>query len=286
MSAMRTFAAPGSSGRLVSLVSLVSVVSFVATPARAAPPDADRCVAAYESTQRLRQAGRLREAKAEALTCSDPACPRVVRQDCVTWVDELQKATPTVVVRATGPDGCDVVDGRLVLDGEPVSERLDGAPIAVDPGVHTVRVEGRGTAPLEQRIAVVEGDHDRRVELTSAPPGTMCTAPRAPAPGATTSTPATRPTPPAAYVLGGLGVLGVGVGTAFAIAGFGKRSDLGDCKPRCNPDDVDSMRRTFVVSDVLIGVGIVALAGAAYFYFTRPPSSASAAWLAPDGLRF
>jgi hypothetical protein len=72
------------------------------------------------------------------------------------------------------------------------------------------------------------------------------------------------------YVLGGAGLAGLAVGSIVAATGFSKKSDLDGCKPGCNPDDVAAMRRTFVVSDVLIGLSVISLGAAAYLYFTRP----------------
>src|SRR5262249_25832670 len=100
---------------------------------RAETPSAERCTAAYHSTQRLRQAGKLREAAAEALVCAESACPRVLRQDCARWVEEIQRATPSIVVHAVGADGCDVVDARVVIDGQAVADRIAGTPITLDP---------------------------------------------------------------------------------------------------------------------------------------------------------
>jgi hypothetical protein len=78
------------------------------------------------------------------------------------------------------------------------------------------------------------------------------------------------------YVLGGLGGIALVTGSIVAAIGFAKRSDLDVCKPRCNPEDVDGMRHTFVASDILVGVGILSLAAAAYFYFSRPSRSLAA----------
>jgi hypothetical protein len=243
--------------------------------ARAEPPSAEKCTAAYDSTQRLRQAGKLQAAETEALVCADSACPRVLRQDCARWVEEIQRAAPTIVVRATGSDGCDIVDARVVLDGKVVASRVEGTPLALDPGVHVVRVEPAAGVPLEQRVVIVEGDRARRIELGAT--GAVCGVRpdvRAEHPAAA----ADRPTPPLAYGLGAAGIAAIVGGSVLAVVGFSKRSDLDACKPGCDPDDVGAARRTFVVSDVLFGVGVVALAAAAYVYVTRPYRSPVAAF--------
>jgi hypothetical protein len=48
-----------------------------------------------------------------------------------------------------------------------------------------------------------------------------------------------------------------------------QKSTLDDCRPRCATADVDTMRRTFLIGDVLLAVGVSALAAAAILYVTR-----------------
>jgi len=250
-----------------------SILTFAA-PLHAAPPDADRCTAAYDHTQRLRQANQLRAAQEEALVCADAACPAVLRDDCTRWVDEIQRATPTIVVRVTGADGCDLVGARVAIDGVDRGDRSQGIPLPLDPGAHRIRAESAGGAPLERSVVVAEGERDRRIDLSAAAAGAVCGAPR-PA-GDRARVPPSRPTPPLAYVLGGFGLASVAGGAVVAATGFAKRSDLASCKPRCDPDDVDAMRRTFIVSDLLVGVGVASLAAAVFLYVTRP--AAPPAW--------
>jgi len=278
--------------RAVAVAAWLGSIVLVASPAHAAPPSAattpdaraapsgaDRCTTAYDRTQRLRQASRLRAARSEALVCADAACPAVLRDDCTRWVDEIQRATPTVVVRVVGADGCDLVGARVAIDGEDAGDRSQGIALPVDPGAHRVRAEPAGAAPIERSVVVGEGERDRRIDLSAAPAGATCGAPRPLAPGDRPRPAPARPTPPLAYVLGGFGLASVAAGAVVAATGFAKRSDLGGCKPGCNPDDVDAMRRTFVVSDALVGVGVASLAAALVLYVTRPV--AAPAW--PSG---
>src|SRR5262249_45680726 len=150
-------------------------------------------------------------------------CPRVLRQDCARWVDEIQRATPTLVVRAVGADGCDIVDAKVVLDGAVIAQRLEGTPLPTDPGVHVLRVEPPSGAPLEQRLVVVEGDQGRRVELRAGPPGATCGAARAEPPPRERSQAEERPTPPLVYVLGGVGLAMIAGGSGVALHGFAQR---------------------------------------------------------------
>ncbi len=79
------------------------------------------------------------------------------------------------------------------------------------------------------------------------------------------------PTPAGAYVLGGLGVAGFGVFTAFGLMGLSAKSELDAraCKPACPGADVDDARKKFLVADVGLGVGVVSLALAAAVFLGR-----------------
>jgi hypothetical protein len=65
---------------------------------------------------------------------------------------------------------------------------------------------------------------------------------------------------------------------SFAYFGLSGRSDVSDlratCAPNCSESQVDSARTKLIVADVSLGVGVVALAGAAWFYFRGSPVSA------------
>lgn len=272
--------------RLEAVIALASLL--VAGAARAAPAaDAERCANAYESTQRSRAAGKLLQAEKEALECAADACPRGLRQECSVWVDETRRAIPTIVVRAIAADGCDLVSAEISVDGARIGEGRRGSPIPLDPGAHVVRAEAPGAPPVEQRILTVAGEHDRRVDLSAAPAGRVCTAPGAPAPDQArlaTAPPAPH-TSPIVYVLGVFGIASLTGGAIVGINGFSRRSELDRCSPACDPDDVASARRTFIVSDVLLGAGAVSLAAAAYLYLSGS-SHGSAAQGGPGTVRF
>lgn len=99
---------------------------------------------------------------------------------------------------------------------------------------------------------------------------------------ATTEQPASpstgsRPVPTAVWILGGIGIAGVGSFLGFGLSGLSQRSDLDDrCKPSCPANDVDAMQRTYLIADISLAVGAVALAAALFVYFTRPVVSGPA----------
>jgi hypothetical protein len=235
--------------------------------------DAESCMNAYTAGQRLRKEGKLRAAERETLACSLAECPAMLRKDCLVWLEEIRRDLPGLVVVAKGDDGCDRGDARVTIDGEAAA--LDGRPIPVDPGAHVVAVELPGGATDTQNVMVAVGEGARRHEVHFGAPDAVCGAPRATKPVMVAS----RPTPPLAYVLGGVGLLSLGVGGVFAITAWSQKGTLDECRPSCATSDVDSMRTKYVVSDVLLGIGTITLATAALVYLTRPTRSTPAAAL-------
>src|SRR5205814_1618210 len=89
-------------------------------------------------------------------------------------------------------------------------------------------------------------------------------------------------TPVLAYVLGGVGILGLGSFTYFGLTSKGDLSNLKDtCAPYCAQNDLDSVKTRMLVADISLGVGIVALGVATYLFVTNgsnatPKTTASA----------
>ena len=222
-------------------------------PARGAlaqNPGRDACFDAYEQAQRTRLESRLRASREQLLICVRDACPASLRADCLRWLDEVDKSLPTVVLVARGPNG-DVANVRVLVDGEPLTDRLGGASIPMDPGTHVFRfVDATGKA-VERNVVVREGERNQRVVATFE--GNEGAPDRA--------------IPASAYVLGGVGVLGATGFAVFGLRGLAGKSDLDACKGHCASDEVDAVRRDFVIADVSLGIGILALGAAAYVVF-------------------
>jgi hypothetical protein len=243
--------------RWTLLAPFVGAAVLCTQEARAA--DAETCASAAERAQPLRRAGRLGEALRELRTCAAAECPSIVRGECVTWLAEVEEALPTVVVRASSEAG-DEVDVTVLADGHVIAEKLDGRPIALDPGLHEMRYERAGAKPASERVVLAAGEKNRvlraRFELE-----------RAPAPGA-------RPVAPAlVWWLGGVGLASAVAGTVFYAIGLGERSDMAStCAPQhaCDSGRIHAAEAKLVVGDVLVGVGVVSLAAAAVVLLTAP----------------
>jgi hypothetical protein len=219
----------------------------------------DKCVAAYEQAQRHRNHGEMIEAREALMVCSRDHCPDIAKTDCTTWLAEVRRDIPTVVVGARFPDGRDAIDVTVYLDGKPFAMQMDGRPVEVNPGIHTLRFEAEGRPAVEERVSFRVGERNRRVVVTLPDP------PAAPPPAQSSLQ-----IPTMSYVLGGVGVLGlVGFGY-FGATGLSKESDLDRCKPTCPSNEVDAVRTRYLVGDISLAIGLVALGGASYFYFTKP----------------
>lgn len=265
--------------RLGSLTAIVALLgSLTASTARA---DDGRCVAAFEHTQQLRASGKLRAARAEALVCSARDCPPIASRDCAAWLLELDRITPSVVFAAQSGT-TELLDVTVVIDRETVTRRLDGRAMAIDPGPHHVQLTSPGYVAVEQDVLVSEGEVARKISVKLVSTTQTQTAER--------PVPMSRPVPPSVWVVGGVATLAAAGGLVFALDGFGKKSDLdaSGCKPDCNQHDVDAMRRSLLVADILAGVGVAAAAVTVFLFVTRPlrPTSLASGRGSPFVLRF
>ena len=199
-------------------------------------------------------------------------------------VDEVSAQIPTIVFSVKDPSGSDLSGVKVTMDGEVLAERLQGTALSIDPGEHTFTFETAGQAPVTRRLVIVEAQKDRREQVVFG------AASSGASPGAASSAQA----PPSAADSGGglgtqkilaiaaaaLGVVGLGVGTAFGVIAMSKKSSAqNECPGACaTPDGVSKWNDAATagnVSTVAFIVGGVGLAGGAVLWFTAPGASAS-----------
>lgn len=253
----------------------LALVSALALTGSDALADADKkaCIDAYERAQELRRDGKLIEARGALVTCSQAGCPAAATADCGPWLTQVEASLPSVVIGARDASGHEVLDVRVLVDGQLLLPALAGKSVPVDPGVHTFRFEPSAGAAVEERVSILEGEKNRKLTVTfGAPPAAstagagLSSAPPAPADGSPV-----RPVPTLAWGLFGLGLAGLAVFTVAGAVSLGDESDLRDtCAPRCAEDDVSAIRVKHVVADIGLGVGVASLGVATWLYVTRP----------------
>jgi hypothetical protein len=271
--------APIASRALAAWLVATLGVSVGMSRARAAD-ETGACVAAYERSQVLRRDHKLGRAREELRVCARAACPALVRNDCVNWLDQVQTAFPSLAIRAV-KDGNDVAKVRVTQDNEVVATRLDGTSLEVEPGEHGFRFETDGAAPVTMTVVVREGEKDRVVPVAFVSPHHRAAGSEA-APG--DAGPSSRPIPVGVFVLGGVGVAGIATFAALGSIGKSDENSLRtSCSPNCSPGAIDKVRTEYVAADVGLGVGAAALVAAGVWYMLRPGKT-EAAPAPQDGL--
>jgi hypothetical protein len=201
---------------------------------------------------------------------------------------QLEPRVPRLTLRVStrAPKGMIVM-----LDGLPLGETDLGLPRSLDPGTHAVQISATGHAPRTLRVDLTEGqrrelDLEPGEAIAAAPPPPQEPLPREPPP----TTPA--PTPergswhrPVAYAAGGLGVVGIAVGSVLGLEASSKWSKAKqDCGAGCPSGSIARSERSDASTDGTISTvgfvaGGVALAAGIVLYLTAPsstPSSTSA----------
>ncbi len=248
---------------------LAAAAAVLVAPALAfAQDDATKqaCVSAYDETQNARQKGSLRLAREKALACSQEGCPAIVKKDCAQWLGEIDGALPTVSFAVKDGAGQDTTAARVLLDGQILAEKVSASAVQVDPGERTFRVELDGKPPIERKVVIREGEKGRVLEFSFADAKPQTTEP----PGGDVSK-GSGGIPVASWVLGGVGVVGLGLFATFGAIGLSEKSDAedpaGGCAPNCTDDEVSSIRGKFLVADISLGVGVAALGAAVIVAF-------------------
>ena len=158
------------------------------TLATRASADKAACISAADQGQQLRDDGKYRAARERFVTCSKADCPKVISGSCAQWLRDLDASMPSVVLGAKDPGGADITDVTVSLDGETLTDSLDGKPIPVDPGSHKLHFEHEGSEPTDVTILLRAGEKNRNVAPVLVKKSTKVAA-------LTTETPTTPETP-------------------------------------------------------------------------------------------
>lgn len=215
----------------------------------------------------------------------------------------LERLTPRIPeLRLTFPPPGEP-EARVLLDGQTLEASPPEQAIRIDPGRHTIETQAPGREPWRLELELKVGEH-RSVELElgrapapelspDAPAAPVASAPASPAPMLQPEIqPAAAPVVEApepetdlwrtvGWGLGGLGVMGIGVGTVAGIR------TLQECPGFECPSQAERGQRLALLTDVGFGVGLAALAGSVVLLLsTDPPAKRSdpTAWRPLGGL--
>jgi hypothetical protein len=184
----------------------------------------------------------------------------------------------------------------VTLDGRPLSAAVWGTAIPVDPGEHALEATAPGYRRWTTRVVATAAPGTLPVQvpgleaeaIAPPPPPPLVIAPPPPVPVAPPPDPSGRRV--AGYVVGGVGLAGVVVGSIFGVRTFSKKSE-GDAHCKGTPCDrtglelQDQAATSATISTVAFVVGLAGVgAGIALVVTARPPKAAPAArvWLAPS----
>jgi hypothetical protein len=278
--------------RLDAVAAFGCILASAATSASAtAEPTKQQCIAAINTGEDLRHAGKLLEAQSQFEVCVAASCWDTLRTDCGKRLADTVAAIPTLVFDVKDGGGNAIPSVRVSVDGAPLTDRLDGSALRVDPGEHKLVFEdtGHGTQ-VETVLAAREGEKDRHVSVIIVSPTV-----KAPSPVSETARPSEGTSRMPALVVGATGVVGVGVGIATDIAAMSKHSTLAhECRSptECPTDaqsDLDAFHLLRTASAVAYVVGALGIAGGITLWLVSRSHSAkgpatSGLWISPGSV--
>jgi hypothetical protein len=275
-------------------LALPAVALLLAASPALADPSKSECANANTEGQMLRMSEKFAAARARLQACQSASCPAMVRSDCTTHLDELERAQPTIVFEVKDASGADASDVTVTMDGAALTDRLEGGLLRVDPGSHTFKFTVQGRPSVTLHLVINEGEKARHEHVvlgesagaTSASEGGAGTP--QPSEAATRAATATSAPESSGSTQRFIGLITGIEGLAAIVAGavFGGLSlsyanrQKNDCQSASScsnwsqaVSDHDSALTDGTISTVALVAGGVLLAGGALLYFTAPGSS-------------
>lgn len=198
--------------------SLIGLSILLPRPAHA--DETQACIDASDKGQLLRIDKHLRDARTQFAACAHIECPGEIREACGRWLSETQRAIPEIAFTVKDSEGRDADAVRVSVDGIALAEGYHGAAIPLDPGEHSFRFDVAGRS-VERTYRLVQGEHDRREVIALAP----AKAPAARGEPARATSPSPNGSSILAFVLGGAGFVGLGVGSALGLLAIAHNHD-------------------------------------------------------------
>jgi hypothetical protein len=163
------------------------------------------------------------------------------------------------------------VEGMTIqVDGSPLAEAAWGVALPVDPGKHVVRVDAPGKRPFEATVDAAAGSAEAKLTVPALADASSQGAGAVESGGvmASATTPSSGSSRTLGWVVGGVGVVGLGVGGFFGLRAVSRWNDRNDaCKPTCTQtakDAGDEAGTAATISTIGFGVGLVGVGVGAY----------------------
>jgi serine/threonine-protein kinase len=234
----------------------------------------------YELTGRLASAwNKYLEAAASARSSNSTKREKMARKRAEALIPRLSKLAIAVAPAARAIAGLEIT-----RDGQPVGSAQWDLPIAADAGEHVISANAPGRVPFQTTV-VVKGE--ATTATVEVPELTRQEAARA-APASAPAKPIQAPIPPAdrgsglgtertlALVAGGIGVVGLGVGTVFALKSKSKHDeaekycDGSQCTDPSGVTAGNDAHSAGNVATIGILVGALGVAGGITLWLTAP----------------
>lgn len=242
-------------------VFVVLLVLALGAPVAAQAVEQEGCNEDYVAAQRTRKEGKLLQAREHLLACSRELCMDVIEKDCVTWLQDVDHSTPTVVVFARDKWGDETLNVRLLIDGQIVRDVLDAKAIPVDPGTHVFRFETTDATPVEQKVILREGEKNRRVEMQFGVGDAGHDNERVPG---SDDGELHFGLQDLGWVLGGAGVASIVGASLFFVSASAAESDFDgiNCGASCQKANDDAVDRQRMIGRVMLGIGVASAVAA------------------------
>jgi hypothetical protein len=261
----------------------IAGLGFVFTSAEAAVAredepqlEPDACVSSFHEGQQLKTEGKYLAARKELLECAQPECGEALVESCIQMYTALEAAVPSVVLSAQR-GGTQLVNVSVAANGVQLTESLDGKALDLDPGAYSLSFQVPGAPPVQQDVVIRAGEKQRPIVAffpAETPAPMRATPPSLPEP-APAAEPSSGGVPVMSYVLGGLGVVGLGTAVAFGVSASNLRDEMSEtCAPNCSRSAVEAVDRRSLMSTVALGVGAAAITGAVLVYALTPDEPA------------
>jgi hypothetical protein len=272
--------------RLVRTAFCVSALLLGLPAAADDKDDKMACIDAASRGQALRDQHKLVEAREALRVCARRQCPGAVWHDCATWLADVETSLPTVVITAKDDAGGDLFDVTVTLDGSPFAKKLDGSSVPIDPGPHTFHFQAGDSPGVDRQVMIKQGGKDQSVAVviprTAGPVTTPGSPPAQSSPSAGGATQAggsaVASAPPSGgegvpwrtvgWVTGGVGAVGLVVGSVFGSMAMSSKGGSCDASNVCRAGAIDDIKTKALVSDTgFIAGGVLLAAGAALVLF-------------------